>query len=262
MHLFNLLVVHLEDLERCAVNAALLVLRTLAGCNNPCGRTSRRGGVVTMANTALAERHLSKALLSEDVVVFPKDSLRKYLIGPGLHRVRIESGALLAECRPMKRVEAEADKSVIQLVSVFLVRFGDRYLTYKRTKRLPESRLHGYYSIAFGGHLNPDDVRPLLDIFVPELGLPLITRELSEEVKLAPDSQPSLHYCGLLYDDSREVSKQHLGLVYEVELRSGAYEIGERGFLIHPKFETIDEIKARLDQFENWSVLLVHDLCA
>ena len=69
------------------------------------------------------------------------------------------------------------------------------YLTYKRTKRLPESRLHGFYSFAFGGHLNPNDLKPLLNIFDPELAAPLLLREsLEKELRINSGDPIDLRY--------------------------------------------------------------------
>src|SRR6266849_906544 len=109
----------------------------------------------------IADRY-QKALFDEEIVVFPADSLSIYIPAIGMYSGSFNHDALLGECYPMRRRQAESDLSVIQLVSVFLVRFGNKLLTYKRTKRLPENRLHGYYSVAFGGHLNPDDVLHLV----------------------------------------------------------------------------------------------------
>jgi predicted NUDIX family phosphoesterase len=175
----------------------------------------------------IASRY-QKALFDEDIVVFPAESLARYVPKPGLHRNSFDRDALIAECRPMRRRLAEETYSVIQLVSVFIVRFEDKYLTYKRTKRLPESRLHGFYSFAFGGHLNPNDLKPLLNIFDPELAAPLLLRELGEELRINSDDSLDLRYRGLLYDDSREISKQHLGIAYDVFTSRQEYEIGER----------------------------------
>jgi predicted NUDIX family phosphoesterase len=199
-----------------------------------------------------------KALFDEDIVVFPLVSLRKYIPDVGLYTGKLDREALIGECRPMRRREAEEDTSVVQLVSVFVVRFQNRILTYKRTRRLPESRLHGFYSMGFGGHLNPEDLKPLLNIFDPDLAAPLLLRELGEELRLNGET-PGLQYRGLLYDDSRAVSKQHLGITYDVFLRSERFEIGERGFLMDAKFETLDEIAARREDFENWSWMLIEE---
>lgn len=105
----------------------------------------------------IADRY-QKALVDEDIVVFPATSLRRCVPVNGIYRGNFDKAALYDECRPMRRRDAEEDFSVIQLVSVFVIRHKDLYLTYKRTKRLPESRLHGVYSLGFGGHLNPSDL--------------------------------------------------------------------------------------------------------
>ena len=173
----------------------------------------------------VADRY-TKALFDEDIIVFPAGSLARYVPHIGIHKNDFDRDALLGECRPMRRREAEEDLSVIQLVSVFVVHHGERYLTYKRTKRLPESRLHGSYSIAFGGHLNPDDISRLLNIFDPSLGGPLLLRELGEELRLRVGEVGEIMYRGLLYDDSRPVSRQHLGIAYDVFVKTGEFEIG------------------------------------
>jgi predicted NUDIX family phosphoesterase len=132
--------------------------------------------------------------------------------------------------------------------------------TYKRTRRLPESRLHDCYSLAFGGHLNPDDDPGLFNFFSPSQSYPWLERELREEVKLEKGAIRSFDYLGLLYDDSRPVSKQHLGIAYEIHLNTEEYTIGERGFLMDAKFESAGQIRERLNEFENWSILLLNRL--
>lgn len=209
-------------------------------------------------NEHVADRY-QKALFDEDIVVFPAELRSTYVPQIGLNTTPLESEGLLAECYPMRRRLAEEDASVIQLISVFVVRHGGKILTYKRSKRLPESRLHGFYSVAFGGHLNPEDVLHMFNIFDPEQSHGWLARELYEELRLEDknNSIVGLNYIGLLYDDSRPVSRQHLGLVYDVTLLSDKFSIGERGFLMDPKFETPQQIKDRISDFENWSVILV-----
>lgn len=120
----------------------------------------------TQISEHVAER-FTKALFDEDIVVFPATSLGRYIRAIGLNTGTLDTRALLSECVPMKRRQAEEDFTVVQLVSFYIVRFKAKYLTYKRTKRLPESRLHGYYSLGFGGHLNPDDLPPYLASWSP-----------------------------------------------------------------------------------------------
>jgi predicted NUDIX family phosphoesterase len=201
----------------------------------------------------IADRYV-KALLQEDAMVFPARSLGSYVPAPGLWPISPEDGLrLIDECRPMERILAEDDDTVIQLVSGFVVQYQGRVLTYKRTKRLPESRLHGEHSVLFGGHLNPDDISPLFNIFAPEHAR-LMERELNEELRL--QTLYNLTLRGILYDDTRPVSRQHLAIVFDVDLAEPNYVVGERGFLQQDKFETWAEVGDRLDDFENWSQLL------
>lgn len=199
-----------------------------------------------------------KALLDEEVVVFPRDVLPKFVPCPGLHQIDdLISTELLQHCYAMQRRDAEEDFTVIQLVSAFLVRQGDKYATFKRTRRLPEARLHGVYSLLFGGHLNPDDVAPLFSIFDAAVGGYYIQRELEEELRFS--RSPSLELVGVIYDTSREVSTQHLGVLYEVVPEPDTdIQIGERGFLQHLQFETAEQVRGRLADFENWSELVLY----
>lgn len=205
----------------------------------------------------VADRY-QKALFDEDIIVFPHEMLRQYAPLPGLHFTDLAS--LIRQCRPMRRLDAEADTSVVQLVSAFIVRHGKTVLTHKRTKRLPESRLHGYYSLTFGGHLNPQDIAPLFSPAKPDEWAPWLFRELGEEVVFRGNPITKLTFRGLLYDDSREVSRQHVGVTYEIAVESTAFSIGERGFLMDAKFETLGEIRSRVDEFENWSVRLLDEM--
>jgi predicted NUDIX family phosphoesterase len=203
----------------------------------------------------VADRYV-KALLKEDAMVFSAWSLPSYAPAPGLWRISPEVGLhLIDECRPMERTLAEDDDTVIQLVSGFVVQHEGRVLTYKRTRRLPESRLHGEYSVLFGGHLNPDDISPLFNIFAPEHAR-LMERELNEELRL--HTLYNLTLRGILYDDARPVSRQHLAIVFDVDLAEPDYVVGERGFLQQDKFERWAEVGERLADFENWSQLLFH----
>lgn len=203
----------------------------------------------------IADRY-TKALLDEEIVVFPASLLEKYIPSPGLHTSVLEnSKELLGHCISVSRRKAEEDYSIIQLISGFLVHYKDDFITYKRSKRLPETRLHGAHSILFGGHLNPNDVPSLFDIFEPKQGKVFLDRELGEELKL--DSEPEIKYFGWIYDDSHPLSSQHLGLLFDVKMTSTEYSIGERGFLMDAKMESLSQILSHIEDFENWSVTVI-----
>ena len=198
-----------------------------------------------------AQRH-QKAVFDEDILVFDRKHLYSLINQEGFTEDKSDLSHLIRKLKEIifstRRKEAESNNDLIQLVSVFVVRYKNLILTHKRTKRLPESRLHDFYSIIFGGHLTKDD-------FMPLLGQIDIKREFSEELKIK--DTPSLQYRGLIYDTSREVSKIHLGLVFDVYLVNEQYEIGERGYLMDSKFESLQEITGRAHEFENWSQILL-----
>ncbi len=201
-----------------------------------------------------------KALMDEDIVVFDSDRLRDYFPCNGITNLSIEEGLeLIGLTFPMRRSEAETRYDVIQLVSQFLVIYRHKIATHKRTRRLPEARLHGSHSILFGGHLNPDDITPLFGPFDPG-GADFIRRELSEEVVIEGGS-PTLTLLGSIYDPRTDVSRQHLGILYSVRVPPECrIEIGERGFLQQLSFSTPTDLAGRINEFENWSELVHREL--
>jgi predicted NUDIX family phosphoesterase len=208
-------------------------------------------------NEFIAARFI-KNKLDEEIAVIAGTDLRQLIPEPGYFHTGIDRNRISVLMRPMMRRAAEDDFSVVQLVSVFIVHHKGRFLTHLRSARLPEQRLRGEYSVMLGGHLAVDDFTQLtLGLFDEDslADCSYILRELSEELILETD--PYVVPCGYIYDVSREVSKQHLGLVYSVDLAEQKYQIGERGFLMNSRFETPDEIRSRIEQFENWSVVLL-----
>lgn len=198
------------------------------------------------------------ALFDEDILAFDQERLREFVPQDGMTTDDADHSALLSSCFTVQRREAERRFDIIQLVSVYVVRFSNYFLTYKRAKRLPEDRLHYSYSCFFGGHLNADDLMPLFRLSDPEQAIFLLDRELSEELILnKPPSE--MRFKGLLYDPRSEVSKQHLGIVFLVDLQDENFRIGERGFLTDPKFELVVNMKNRIEEFENWSQFLIRN---
>jgi predicted NUDIX family phosphoesterase len=160
----------------------------------------------------------------------------------------------------VRRAEAEKRYDIIQLISVYVVRYLREFLTYKRSRRLPEGRLHNTYSCFFGGHLSAADLMPLFRFSDPQQALYLLDRELSEELRLKKRPN-AMTFRGLLYDPRTQVSTQHIGIVFCVDVPGRDFEIGEKGFLTDAKFETVGQMRERLVEFENWSEYLIqHEL--
>lgn len=202
-----------------------------------------------------------KNKLDEDIAVIRLTDLNRLIPKPGYFQTGIDRNQISTMVQPMRRGQAEEDFTVVQLVSVFIVHYNGTFLTHMRSARLPESRLHGEYSLMLGGHLAIEDFSQLtLDLFAEDSlsDCSYILRELSEELVLQTD--PIVEPRGYLYDVSREVSKQHLGLVYFVDLPEKKFQIGERGFLMNAVFEEPAAIRERIHQFENWSAIILDNL--
>jgi predicted NUDIX family phosphoesterase len=220
-------------------------------------------GLRSFDNTEFIATRFKKNKLDEQIAVIELSALSLLIPRPGYFQVGLDRAQISALARPMQRGAAEEDFSVVQLVSVFVVHYKGAFLTHMRSARLPEQRLHGEYSMMLGGHLGMEDFAQLtLDMFTEDSlsDCSYILRELSEELVLNTD--PIVEPKGFLYDTSREVSKQHLGLVYFVDLQEKKFQIGERGFLMNATFEDLASIRARSHQFENWSLVLLENLDA
>ncbi len=196
------------------------------------------------------------ALIEEDILAFDASLLRNFVPQDGFVTLGGDHQNLLAQTFSVKRREAEERYDVIQLVSVFVVRHYQEIITHKRSSRLPEKRLQHSYSCFFGGHLTALDLMPLFRFSDPEQALYLLDRELSEEVRLRRGAQ-QIRFKGLIYDPRTIVSTQHLGIVFCVDVCEKDFEVGERGFLTDAKFERLADARNRMQDFENWSQLLI-----
>lgn len=197
-------------------------------------------------------------LLDEILAVFDKSKINEIITSNGLNKVRIDSNWFKLNCYPKIRKDAEENFSSIQLVSAFIVRYGDKIITHTRSARSPEARLHGEKSIILGGHITYEEINSLFDPFDPASSHPFIERELNEEIKIL--KKYNITPIGLIYDSERDVSSQHLGLVYLVDMTTDEYEIGEKGFHINDMMLSIDEIVYDKEDFENWSLELITEL--
>lgn len=104
----------------------------------------------------------------------------------------------------LARPVAEVSPQYKQIIPYVVIRHGDSYFLLKRTTKQTEARLHHKLSLGIGGHINPD---------TPTI-LGGLQKELEEEVHV--DSPYGLTFVGLINDDTTDVGKVHLGVVYEL----------------------------------------------
>lgn len=160
------------------------------------------------------------------------------------------AAAALAHGRFLERTVAEHDFSCKQVIPYVVIRHEDRYLLMRRTKRQTESRLHDKYSLGVGGHINKEDLRPANDNVI----LAGMRRELAEEIRVG--AEQSCELIGTINDDSTEVARVHLGLVFLLTA-SARYTIVEQDRYT-AAWKSASELAQYYDQMETWAQI-VHD---
>lgn len=120
----------------------------------------------------------------------------------------------------LNREVAEKDENYKQIIPYVMVKNQDgKYLAYRRSDKSGENRLHGKWSVGFGGHINPDDI-PSGSAVDFDSFLFAINRELTEELcwgNLLMGMAPA-DAIDIIYDPSNEVGRVHLGVLYELDI--------------------------------------------
>ena len=154
-----------------------------------------------------------------------------------------------------RRGDMEEDPSYKQLISYCLLENeNDEILVYQRLSGGGEERLHGQSSVGVGGHMNnvvgADSINEVLRVNAQ--------RELNEEVGLSEDRSQNMEYIGFINDDTNEVGKVHIGVVFKIKVKSSDVEVKETDTL---KINWISQDKINdLNHFESWSALILKDL--
>lgn len=186
--------------------------------------------------------------MNENVLVVPTSG-----INPLLEGVFTKSNLqrcldfILTHYSFRSRAAIEDDPSFKQIIPYVLIRHDDRYLLTQRTSRQTEKRLHNKYSLGIGGHIN-DLEKADGHQNVLYAGL---ERELSEEVRVAGPRR-SLQLGGIISDDTTDVGKVHLGLVFVLETASPEFSVQEPE-LMTANWADLEAIAEKLPQMETWS---------
>lgn len=150
-----------------------------------------------------------------------------------------------------KRGHIEEDPSYKQLIPYTLIRMGDdHYFSMQRKTAQSESRLHNKKSLGVGGHI-PEFTWTKPNESIIESGM---YRELHEEVYL-PMYWDIEGPVGLIYDDSNDVGRVHIAVVYIVDVDS-AVKVKETDKM-DGGFRTIEQILKERHMYENWSQILI-----
>lgn len=158
----------------------------------------------------------------------------------------------------------EFDSNFKHIIPYILIEQDGKYLSYQRTSKSGESRLHGSYSIGFGGHIDIGDVvtqNSNQQINLLETIFKSATRETTEELSINFNTDvlnSTFEIFGFLNDDSNEVGLVHFGLVLKLRLKSGINISSPENQIDLKGFKTIDELYQTNTDYENWSNALIH----
>lgn len=145
-----------------------------------------------------------------------------------------------------------------QILAYCVIRCGNEILTYSR-KKGAETRLHGSRSIGFGGHVDITDFRPHKADRYERVLIDACERELQEELNLATLIQPD-SFNQIIVDQTNPVGSVHVGLPVLIGLKSKDDITTDLNEISDPIWLSIDELKANIDEYENWSKLLIKQL--
>jgi len=194
----------------------------------------------------------------EEVLVVPASLLME--LGPfsGFNRaVDRYLPALLDRANQSFRPRSlvEDDPSFKQLIPYVILECNDesetRLFRYTRGKGQGEKRLHALQSIGIGGHISVEDAQG------DDWYRNGMQRELSEEMIIECSGKDQI--VGLIYDDSSEVGRVHLGIVHVLQLAT-CKAVPREDQLLDAGFESLETIKSELDQMETWSQLCLKHL--
>jgi len=203
----------------------------------------------------VAARHINP--VDEDILVLDRDMIERMKVGRkvGLF-FDIDYRDLLAAARPINRTQAEADHDLVQLIPSFVISMDNCVLSFKRTRKTPEQRLHDSYSIVFGGHLQSED-RSMLFTQLDDQVERFLFRELHEELAFEPPFRQS-RYRGVLHLDGTAFERQHAGAVFSIELEAGTKVTSlEPGFHSTLQFLPFDSIRTSNVMEDRWSATYI-----
>jgi predicted NUDIX family phosphoesterase len=187
--------------------------------------------------------------LQESVLVVPRaiiDPFCKTAFTPDPAPVE---KAVLANCRFLRRTQAEKDYNFKQVIPYVVVRHENQYLLIWRTSKQTEARLHNLYSLGVGGHINDTDIPSAANNII----LTGMRRELTEEITV--EGEQSCKIVGIINDDSTDVSRVHMGFVFVLRTASAHYTIMEPEKYT-AAWKTAAELAAHYNKMETWAQIV------
>ncbi len=114
-----------------------------------------------------------------------------------------------------RRHELEEDLLFKQIIPYGLISNKNSFYLFKRSSGQTEKRLQNLFSLGVGGHMNPgNSIVSEEQYLIDEL-----RRELFEEVRLLNGCLiENIEFIGFINDDTIQVGRFHIGLLYNIHL--------------------------------------------
>ncbi len=158
----------------------------------------------------------------------------------------------------IQRSEAESNPEYKQVIPYVLVVCDGKLFSYIRSKRSGETRLKGFRSVGFGGHVNETDISS----FQLQQGLlylyeNAVDREIREELRI--ESEYRQRRVAVLNYDGDDVGKVHFGIIHVLELAEPRVELRDPA-LSRGQFLSLPAMAVALDEFERWSQICIESI--
>ena len=157
----------------------------------------------------------------------------------------------------LRRGDCEEDQTTKQLIPYVVLRHENQIYRYTRAVAGGEGRLHHRHSVGIGGHINPCDEMPI------DCPASVVRRAAFREFKEETDLQGALavrnvSFAGMINDDSDDVGRVHLAIVFVFDLYTPDIEPREAA-LADGRWVTVAELAKGRDALERWSAIVLDE---
>lgn len=194
----------------------------------------------------------------EQVLVVAKDKLSGFYVDGNASLITLDDKNDLLDIVSahgvfIDRNEAEHDPTRKQIIPYAYVVHGNEIFLMGRKSTQAEARLHNKLSLGVGGHINPVDE----DKQAREIVFNAMQRELEEEVVAGTIESQEL--IAVLNDDSNEVGRVHMGLVFKIILKERSCSVREKDKM-DGQWVAVKNMADYYDRMETWSQIIVDNL--
>ena len=158
------------------------------------------------------------------------------------------------------RPSLEEDPTYKQIIPYVVVRDEEgNILTYSRTKKGNEARLHDKRSIGFGGHIDLEDVLKLSKTSLDYMSIARVGmfRELYEELGGPAGTYADCTLIGTVNDTDPGAGEVHFGLVHEVIVSDPSVVAAQETAITDLRWEPVSSVAADIHVYEEWSSSII-----